>query len=75
MSTQSFEPINGTLSCEDWEIIVDTLRAYCADQEETLVEQNSGDKPYNVLARISAIADDISVFIVPMDRFKEETNG
>ena len=67
MSTQSYEPVNGTLSCEDWEIIVDTLRNYCADQEETLTEQNAGDKPYNVIARISAIADDISVFIIPTD--------
>ena len=74
MSTQNYDPINGTLSCEDWEIIVDTLRAYCADQEETLLEQNAGDKPYNVIARISAIADDIATFIVPTDR-KEDTNG
>ena len=68
MSTQSYEPVNGTLSCEDWEIIVDTLRAYCADAEESLSEQNAGDKPYNVLARITAIANDIDVFIIPMDR-------
>ena len=68
MSTQSYDPVNGTLSCEDWELVVESLRNYCADQEEILSTENVGDKPYNLIARISAIADDIDVFIIPMDR-------
>ena len=73
MSTQSFDPVNGTLPCEDWELIVEVLRAYVDEQESSLSALIVGDRPYNVLARIGAIADDISIYIVPTDR-KETTN-
>ena len=72
MSTQSYDPVNGTLSCEDWELIVETLRTYAGDQEDSLSTQNVGDKPYDMLARISAIANDIDVFIIPMDRSRQQ---
>ena len=72
MSTQSYDPVNGTLSCEDWELIVETLRIYVGDQEDSLSAQNVGDRPYDMLARISAIANDIDVFIIPMDRNRQE---
>ena len=72
MSTQSFDPVNGTLSCEDWELIVETLRVYVGDQEDIISTENVGDKPYNLLARIHAIANDIDVFIIPMDRARQE---
>ena len=72
MSTQSFDPVSGTLSCEDWELIVETLRIYVGDQEDILSIENVGDKPYNLLARLSAIASDIDIFIIPMDRSRKE---
>lgn len=60
------------LTYEDWELIAEVLAEYAAETEETLSTMNVGDRPYNVVNRIKAIANDINIYILPPN---EQTGG
>ena len=60
--------VNGKFSVEDWERIVHALQSYVIATEEILKQHNCGDREWDNLASYSALAKDIELFVLPMEK-------
>jgi hypothetical protein len=60
--------IDATFSGKDWERIAHALNEYVRITEETLKQQNVGDREWNEVGLYDCLAKDIELFVIPLGK-------